>query len=227
MRRMLMFCLMVAVAPFGWAAPAEATPDQLLRAATLELAEGIRQDGQRRSGQLLLERVGSTVLPWFDAGHMTRLAMAQSWGLASPVQQQALVAEFRALLARTYVATLAYRPGQAIEFRPLRWVPDTLGATLRSSLKQSGIETASVDYVMEKTASGWKIHDLRIAGVSMVASYRSAFAELIRARGVEGLLQGLAAANQQAQASDRPDESAARNALFSYSILTSVVRGRH
>ncbi len=225
MHRMLLFCLALAVAPFGWANPAQATPDQLLRAATLELAERIKQDGQRRAGPLMLERVGSTVLPLFDAGHMTRLAMAQSWGMASSVQQQALVAEFTALLARTYVATLAYRPDQAIEFKPLRLAPEQNGATIRSSLKQSGIETASVDYIMEKTAAGWKIHDLRIAGISMVASYRAAFTELVRARGVDGLLHGLAAANQQAQAPDRPDESATRNALFSYSILTSVVRG--
>ena len=60
----------------------------------------------------------------------------------------------------------------------------------------------------------------------MVASYRSAFTEIVRARGVEGLLLGLGAANQQAQAPDRPDASATRSALFSYSILTSVVRGR-
>jgi phospholipid transport system substrate-binding protein len=227
MRRMPMVCLLAGAAASGWAGTpgADRTPDQLLRAATIDLAASIKVGGYPRASLQVLERVGATVLPLFDVDRMTQQAMAQAWGLASSAQQRALVAEFGSLLARTYAATLAYRNDHAIEIKPLRMAPGEAFATIRSSLKQSGTEVSSVDYLMVKAATGWKVHDIRIAGVSMVASYRSAFAELVRARGVDGLLHGLSAANQQAESWDRSDESTARKALFSYSILTSVVRG--
>jgi len=37
---------------------------------------------------------------------MTRLAMGKNWAQATPGQRQALTSEFRALLVRTYIASL-------------------------------------------------------------------------------------------------------------------------
>lgn len=48
---------------------------------------------------------------------------------------------------------------------------------------------------MEKQASGWKIFDVTVAGVSLITNYRSSFNSQIRRGGVDGLIKTLASKN--------------------------------
>jgi phospholipid transport system substrate-binding protein len=48
---------------------------------------------------------------------------------------------------------------------------------------------------MAKTDSGWKVYDVRISGISLAATYRSAFADEVRNNGVDGLIGLLARKN--------------------------------
>ena len=47
----------------------------------------------------------------------------------------------------------------------------------------------TLDYEMEKTPAGWKIYDVKVAGVRLVTTYREVFAEKVRDGGVDGLIQ--------------------------------------
>jgi len=108
------------------AAPApEAAPDALLSAATLVVIAKLRQDqnGEANSPAMIAELMEATILPLFDFRHMAQLAVARNWHLASAAQQDALVAEFRTLLVRTYSTALTNYRNQAIEYKPLRMVP--------------------------------------------------------------------------------------------------------
>jgi phospholipid transport system substrate-binding protein len=44
---------------------------------------------------------------------------------------------------------------------------------------------------MEKTASGWKVYDVNVGGVSLVVNYRTEFSKAVRENGVEGLIKSL------------------------------------
>jgi phospholipid transport system substrate-binding protein len=57
---------------------------------------------------------------------------------------------------------------------------------------------------MAKGAAGWKVFDLRISGISLVANYRSTFAEEVRNRGIEGLIESLAGKNRASAAVATP-----------------------
>jgi phospholipid transport system substrate-binding protein len=46
---------------------------------------------------------------------------------------------------------------------------------------------------MERTAACWKVYDVRIEGISLMASYRAAFADEVRNRGVDGLIRRISA----------------------------------
>ena len=54
-----------------------------------------------------------------------------------------------------------------------------------------------IDYSMEKTAAGWKVYDVVVGGVSLVANYRNTFANEVRASGVDGLIKALPTKNRQ------------------------------
>jgi phospholipid transport system substrate-binding protein len=44
---------------------------------------------------------------------------------------------------------------------------------------------------MYLSASGWKVYDVAISGVSLVTNYRSSFSSIIRKDGMDGLIEQL------------------------------------
>ena len=192
--------LSLALAFAAPASPAQGVaPDVLLRSVTQEVIGRIKLDADLQAGDpvKVAALVETTVLPVFDFNRMTRSAMARNWRLASPAQQTALVTEFKTLLVRTYSSALTKYRDEVIEFKPLRAAPDDTEVTVKSDVKRTGKERMSLDYDMEKTPAGWRIYDVRVAGVCLVSTYREAFAERVREGGVEGLIKSLSEMNRQ------------------------------
>ena len=54
--------------------------------------------------------------------------------------------------------------------------------------------------MLEQSEAGWKVFDVIVAGVSLVTTYRSSFADEVRSGGVEGLLKSLEAKNRSLEA---------------------------
>jgi phospholipid transport system substrate-binding protein len=201
----------------------DAAPDALLRGVTSELLAAMRQDpGLQISGRTA-ELVESTVLPLFDFRHMTQLAVARDWRYANQEQQDALLAEFRTLLIRTYSTALSNYRDQVIEYRPLRALPGQTDITVRSTVKQPGYGPITIDYDMEKTAAGWKVYDIKIAGISLITNYRSYFAQIVRDAGVDGLIRVLSNRNRLADPALRSDDSG-RYFLFMYAVVPNFSR---
>jgi phospholipid transport system substrate-binding protein len=69
--------------------------------------------------------------------------------------------------------------------------------TVRSQVRRPGAQPVTVEYEMQKTAAaGWKVYDLRIEGISLMSTYRTAFADEVRANGVDGLIRALSGKNR-------------------------------
>ena len=205
-------------------APAtETAPDALLSAATFVVTTRLRQD-QTNSPEKIAELVESTILPLFDFRRMTRLAVARSWRLASPEQQNALVIEFRTLLVRTYSTALTTYRGQAIEYKALRAAPGATDVTVKSVVPQSGAEPTTIDYDMERTPAGWKVYDIKISNISLITTYRSTFARIIRDDGVDGLIQTLSARNQRTDVALRPRDGVVLPIIFMRAVIPGVLR---
>ncbi len=178
----------------------EVEPNVMLQAVTLEVIAAIKQDrgllhgGNLKQGPRLIE---TKVLPLFDFPRMTQIAVARNWRLATPEQHAAFTSEFKTLLVRTYSTVLSSYRDQVIEFRSMRAAPADTEVTVRSVVKQSGTAPVAMDYDMEKTLAGWKIYDIKVAGVSLVTTYRDSFSERIRDGGVDGLIKALEDKNRQ------------------------------
>ena len=177
---------------------AETAPDVLAKNTTQEVLALIKQDKDIQSGnqKKLLDLVEAKVLPHFDFTHMTRLAVGKNWRAATPVQQQALVNEFRTLLVRTYSNSLAAYKNQTIEFKPLKMQPGETDVTVKTQVIQPGGQPVPIDYSMEKLQDGWKVYDVTVDGVSLVINYRGSFATEVRQGGIDGLIKVLAEKNQ-------------------------------
>jgi len=192
--------------------PPPARPDELMKAVTSEVIAILKQDlaaGERTDVARLVEE---KILPLFDFQRMTSLAVALNWHRASPKQQGALVAEFRTLLVRTYSVSLSSYRDQEIVYRPLRAAAGDAEVLVRSSVRRSGAEPLTIDYDMENTPAGWKVYDVKVAGVSLIITYRETFAAAVRDGGIDGLIKALVDKNRQAAAGLKPERSSPREA---------------
>ena len=172
-------------------------PDALVKNVTQEVVELITKDKDITTGSRakLVEVIEAKVLPHFNFGAMTALAMGQNWGKSTPEQKKHLTAEFRTLLVRTYASALAAYSEQKFDFRPLRAKPTDTDVTVNVRVIQPGAQPVTIDYSMEKTGSGWKVYDVMIGGVSLVANYRTEFANSVRNSGIDGLIKNLQTKN--------------------------------
>ena len=172
-------------------------PDVLVKNVTLEVVDLIAKDRDIKAGNRakLVDLIEQKVLPHFNSGSMTALAMGQQWNKANADQKKRLVDEFRTLLVRTYASALAAYSEQKFDFRPLRAKPTDTDVTVNVRVLQPGAQPVTIDYSMEKTGSGWKVYDVMVGGVSLVANYRTEFSTTVRQSGIEGLIQSLQAKN--------------------------------
>ena len=177
----------------------EVRPDVLLKTMSDEVIAELRKDRaiQDGDGAKIAALVEAKIVPHFDFRRITQTAVGTSWRRATPEQQEKLTQEFKTRLVRTYSGTLASYRGQVIEFRPLRAAPGDTEVTVRSQIRQPGAESIAIDYDLAKTGSQWKVFDVRISGISLVATYRTTFAEEVSNHGVDGLIGLLARKNRQ------------------------------
>jgi phospholipid transport system substrate-binding protein len=190
----------LALAPLAHAE--DQPPDALVKNVTLEVVDLIAKDKEIRSGNRakLIGLIDAKVLPHFNFSAMTALALGQSWNKATPEQKKRLTEEFRTLLVRTYASALAAYSEQKFDFRPLRAKPTDTDVTVQVRVLQPGAQPVPIDYSMEKTAGGWKVYDVMVGGVSLVANYRTEFNNVVRGSGIDGLVKNLAAKNRSLDA---------------------------
>ena len=180
-------------------------PDVLVKQVTLEVVDLIAKDKEIRGGNRakLIGLINDKVIPHFNFTSMSALAMGQSWNKATPDQKKRVTDEFKTLLVRTYASALASYSDQKFDFRPLRSKPSDTDVTVNVRVLQPGTQPVPIDYSMEKTPSGWKVYDVMVGGVSLVANYRTEFNNMVRESGVDGLIKNLSAKNRALEGADR------------------------
>ena len=175
----------------------------------------------------IADAIEAKMLPLFDFARMTQAALARNWRLASPDQQAMLTAEFKTLLVRTYSAGLASYRDRVIEFKRMRMAPGDTEVKVKSEVVQGGKERMAIDYDTEKTPAGWRVYDIKVGGVSLITTYRESFADVVRDRGVDGLIKSLSDNNRQGDSGVKPVMTIFRDqSRIVFAMLQSALQGR-
>ena len=179
------------------AAAQELAPDVLVKNVTLEVVDILQKDKEIQQGdrKKVIALIETKVLPHFNFQAMTSSAVGRNWDKATPEQKARIMEEFKTLLVRTYASAIASYSNQKFEFRPLRAKPTDTDVTVNVRVMQSGNQPVTIDYDMEKRPTGWKVWDVRVGGISLVANYRTEFDNQIREGGIDGLIKALRAKN--------------------------------
>ena len=177
-------------------------PQQLVIETTERMLATLEQQAPQleQNPALIYDLVGEIVLPHFDFVRMGGWVLGKHWRTASPEQKLRFVRAFRELLVRTYaVALLEYR-GQRIEYLPLRADPAGGEVTVRTRVMQSGRAPVALNYTLWERDGRWRVYDISVDGISLVASFRTSYAAEIRERGLDALITRLEQHNLKGEA---------------------------
>jgi len=152
-----------------------------------------------RNPKLIYSLVDDILVPHFDFDKITQVAVGKSWGQATPQQQQTLIREFREILIRTYAKSLLNYSGQDIRYLPEKPGRQPSTVTVSTEVREAGAQAVPVDYRLYQKGGAWKVYDVIIDRVSLVANYRSSFAAQIRQGGIDGLIRRLEQMNSRGE----------------------------
>ena len=194
-----MLALLTLAAPLASQAADEA-PDALVKRLSADVLGVIKADKSLQGGDInkIMALVDTRIMPNVNFQRMTAAAVGPAWRQATPEQKQRLQDEFKTLLVRTYAGALAQVNDQSIQVKPLRAAAEDKDVLVRTEIVGRG-DPIQLDYRLEKTpgdGAGWKIYNLNVLGVWLVETYRGQFAQEINAKGIEGLIDTLAARNK-------------------------------
>jgi len=184
----------------GSACAQDEAADVFVKRMSTEVLDVIKADKSMRGGDIgkVVTLVDTRIMPHVDFQRMTASAVGPGWRQATPEQQKRLQEEFKILLVRTYSGALSQISDQVIALKPLRAGPEDKEVVVRTEVRGSG-DPIQLDYRLEKTpgqGAGWRIFNINVMGVWLVETYKSQFAQEINAKGVDGLIESLAARNK-------------------------------
>ncbi|HSD39440.1 MAG TPA: ABC transporter substrate-binding protein [Rhodocyclaceae bacterium] len=187
------FAMIIAFGASLTAHAADEAPDVLIKNVTNEVIELIKTDKAIQAGDTkhIQDVVESKILKYFDFNKMTGSAVGREWRNATPDQKAQLSKEFQTLLVRSYSNALTQYKNQTVDVKPFKAAAADTEVTVKTEVKQPGGKPVAIDYDLIKSAEGWKVYDIYVAGVSLVANYRETFGQEIKANGIDGLINSL------------------------------------
>src|SRR5438128_6313459 len=140
MLRVITSMLVLTFAFAASLAQAQEAPDALVKRVAEETLAAIRADKDLQAGNpaKVKQLIESKLVPHFDTGRMTALAMGKNWRAATPEQQKQLTEQFQTLLIRTYSNALTNYRDNTMNYKPLRTNPGDTDVIVRTDVTRPG-----------------------------------------------------------------------------------------
>lgn len=130
----------------------------------------------------------------FDFTTMSKLSLARNWKHFDDDQRRAFVREFKAHLSRTYGSRLDRYRQENVEIVATREEPRG-DVTVMTKVLGGQFDGIEMDYRLRHRRERWRAIDVVIEGVSLVANFRSQFAEVLSKGGPDDLIEDLRTKN--------------------------------
>ena len=147
-------------------------------------------------------RVQDVVYAYVDFDTMTRLVLARNLPRFSDAQRAAFTKEFREHLSLTYGRSIENYKNERVEITGDHEEPRGDWTVKTKILRGGGADEVLVEYRLRQDAGTWKIIDIVVERVSLVANFRSQFQDIVSQGGPEKLLALLREKNAKREAFD-------------------------
>jgi phospholipid transport system substrate-binding protein len=126
--------------------------------------------------------------PKFDFAEMSRRSLGVYWNEITSEERGEFTAIFSNLLARTYLSKIeTVKPGMV---KVLSEDVNEKAAVVKTTVTSKG-DTFPIDYKLQQLDGSWRVYDVVIENVGLVANYRNEFAGIIRKEKFAGLMNRL------------------------------------
>jgi phospholipid transport system substrate-binding protein len=160
--------------------------DRVVRILHDPALAGEQQGNQRRAA------IGVVAGEIFDFGDMAKRSLGQHWSNRTGAERAEFARLFTELIQRSYIAKVDQH-GSAARVTFLGDTIDEDYAVVRTTIPLTNGTTMPLDYRMHSTDGRWRVYDLSMDGVSLLANYRAQFNKIIRTSSFEELLAKLKA----------------------------------
>ena len=172
--------ILIMVLAARQASAQEIKPIDALR-GPLDSALAILQDPRYRSGserEAQKERLWEIIRKVFDFEGITMLAVGQNWKLFSPEQKKVFTDVFTTRLGNSYLNKIQGSfNNERVEFLSQEVLSASKARVKTKIIRE--VDSIPVDYSVRPVDGAWRIYDVVIEGVSLVANYRSQFNDIL------------------------------------------------
>jgi len=181
----------------------EQTANNLIQVTAKRMLSQIEEDRSQINSnpRHVYDLVNEILIPHIDFERMSRWVLGKHWRRANNEEKQEFVSEFRKLIIRTYSTALLEYSGQEIHFLPVRDQSDPNRASVRTEIRPDSGPMIPISYDLYRNDTGnWKVYDVAIDGISLIANYRSSFSSQIRRSGsLSRVINQMKSRSQQAK----------------------------
>ena len=135
------------------------------------------------------DQVREIVRQRFDYESMSQVILAANWRTATPSQREQFITLFRELLEQTYFSAMDSYDNQSVRMGLERQKGKL--AEVQTYITSASKEVP-VSYKLRLRNEDWFAYDVTVDGVSLVSNYRTSFRNLVKEKGMDGLLSELA-----------------------------------
>lgn len=192
--------MLLCLAPFMVSAE-DMTPQEIIEQTSTAVLAALNNDAEsiQANPNKINDLVDEIILPICDLDRMGKYILAKHWKSATEEQRILFVSEFKQILIRNYGSHLAEYSNSKITVLSNKVNEDKLYQTVSTKLDTGiGSKPFQLDYVFRVTEESSKVVDVRVDGLSILKTFRTAFSREIAETSLSALIDRITLVNQPA-----------------------------
>ena len=181
--------IVLSLAPSRFLVPAFADDPMSVVKTTVNQALDVLRDKNTPLAQRQ-DKLRQIVAATFDFTEMAKSALGYHWKDITPAQQQEFTTAFVAFIEDSYLSKINDYSGQQVNF--LRASNEGAQyAQVNTDIIQPKGDAIHVNYRLLQENSTWRIYDVTVDAISIIANYRNQFNRVMNNKGYDTLIADL------------------------------------
>jgi phospholipid transport system substrate-binding protein len=180
----------LSVAPSRCLMQAGADDPMAVVKTTVNQAMDVLRDSQSPLAQRQ-DKLREIVAATFDFSEMSKSALGYHWKQITPDQQKEFTSAFRVFIEDSYLSKINEYRGQQVAFLTLRNDGPQYTQVNTDIIDPSGQDPVQVNYQLLQEGGSWKIYDVTVDAISIMANYRNQFNRVVNNSGYDTLIGDL------------------------------------
>jgi len=182
--------VVLSLAPSRFIAPAWADEPMAVVKTTVNQALDVLRDSQAPLAQRQ-DKLRQIVAASFDFTEMAKSALGYHWKQLTPDQQQEFTNAFVAFIEDSYLSKINDYRGQQVAFLRASNDGPQYAQVNTDIIQPNGKDSIHVNYRLLQEGGTWKIYDVTVDAISIIANYRNQFNRVMNNSGYDTLIGDL------------------------------------